>query len=127
MKLLKHILPASLLCCCAAAALTACSADDDLKGHVPSAPTIQVVSNDLLFTAPGGTSSVEVAVGSAALTATTDADWCTATVNGSVVTVSVQTNGDFEGRTAILTLKAGEAVRQLPVQQLGMELLILCC
>lgn len=122
MKLLKHILPASLLCCCVAAALTACSADDDLKGHVPSAPTIQVVSNDLLFTAPGGTSSVEVAVGSAALTATTDADWCMATVNGSVVTVSVQANGDFEGRTAILTLKAGEAVRQLPVQQLGMVL-----
>ena len=94
---------------------------DELTGYVPGDETIEVVANDLLFDAKEGTATVEVkATGSISVVLTSD--WCSATVNGNVVSVSVQTNRNFEGRTAILTIKTDRASRQLPVQQRGMVL-----
>lgn len=109
------------LCCGSAVAilLAACSSDDDLKGYVPNAETIEIVQNELLF--PSVSSSATVEVGTD-VTATLDATWCTATVSGHVVTVTAEANHSFEGRTALLTLTNGNASRHLPVQQLGMVL-----
>ena len=98
----------------------ACS-DDDLKGYLPEAETIRIVQNDLLFEAGGGSATVVVDA-DGTIAATADADWCAASVSGRVVTVTAQPNGSFEGRTALLTLTAGDARRQLPVQQTGMAL-----
>ena len=103
----------------AALLLAACSSDDDLKGYVPTAATIDIVQNDLQFTAQGNTATVQV---STPVTATVDAPWCTATASGNTVTVTAEPNTSFEGRTALLTLTAGDVRRQLPVQQLGMVL-----
>ena len=119
MKILKHILPACLLCCGVAAALTACSSDDDLTGYVPTAPTIEIQENNLTFPAQCSTATLSVGTN---VSVELNASWCTATVNGSVVTVTAEPNASFEGRTALLTLTAGDARRQLPVQQLGMVL-----
>ena len=111
---------AGLLCCGVTAVLTACG-DDDLTGYVPEGNAIHIVQNDLLFTAEGSSASVVVDAGGE-ITAKVNADWCTAAVSGYVVTVTTQPNSSFEGRTAVLTISAGQATRQLPVQQQGMVL-----
>ncbi len=98
-----------------------CSSDDDLKGYVPPSSIIRIVQNDLVFDAEGSSASVVVEA-DGGISATTDADWCVASVSGRLVTVTAQPNTFFEGRTAILTITAGEARRQLPVQQKGMVL-----
>lgn len=104
--------------CGFAAALTSCSGDDyqpDL-----AAPVI-VLKSDLLFEPQGRTGSVEVqAVGE--VTATVGSDWCTASVSGHVVSVTVSDNTSFEGRTALLTIRADGGQVQLPVQQRGIAL-----
>lgn len=96
----------------------ACSGDDELTGYVPQGESISVVKNDLLFPAVGGTATVEVS-SAVPVTAELDADWATATVSGQTVSVTAVTNTHYEGRTALLTLRAGDATRRLPVQQRG--------
>lgn len=93
--------------------------DDDLQGYVPQAETIHIVQNDLLFTAKGGSSSVVVEA-NGTVSAISDKSWCSVAVDGRVITVTVTDNFGFDGRTALLTITAGEARRQLPVQQQGM-------
>lgn len=94
---------------------------DELTGYVPGDETIEVVENDLLFDAREGSATVEVKA-SGSISAVLTSDWCSATVNGNVVSVTVQANRNFEGRTAILTIRTDRASRQLPVQQRGMVL-----
>lgn len=105
------LLPASLF--------MSCSSDDD---YAPATEqTLTIVSNDLLFGSAASSSTVVVEA-DGTLTATIDADWATATVNGQTVTVSVDDNLLTEGRTAVLTLTTATASRRLPIQQLGMVL-----
>lgn len=111
----------ALMGCGVAALLVSCG--DDADGYADSGESIRIVSNDLIFPAAGSTASVQVQTqGAAPLEAAVDADWCVASVDGLVVTVTAQPNYGFDGRTALLTLTSGQAVRQLPVQQLGMVL-----
>lgn len=103
--------------CGIAATVVACS-DDDLTGYVPDGQSITIVRNNLLFPAQGSTATVEVRA-SGSLSAQTDASWAHATVDGNIVSVTVETNTHYEGRTALLTLQCGEDSRQLPIQQRG--------
>ena len=119
MKRITHILRTVSVVCGLTAALVSCSSDDDLKGYVPESATIDVKENNLKFTAHAGTATLEVGT---AVQASLDGNWCTATVSGTTVTVSVEANSAFEGRTALLTLTDGKATRRLPVQQQGMVL-----
>lgn len=98
----------------------ACS-DDDLQGYVPQTETIRIVQNDLLFSSKGSSANVVVEA-EGTISADVDQPWCSATVSGSVVTVTVTDNASFDGRTALLTITAGATHRQLPVQQQGMVL-----
>ena len=116
-KTIAKVLTTLLLIGGAEGALTSCGSDD-LTGHVPASNTLPIVSNTLVFSAQGGTQAVEVKT-TETVTAELSADWCTASVNGSVVSVTVHSNDGYEGRTAVLTLRAGSASRQLPVQQRG--------
>ena len=97
--------------------LTACN-KDSLVGYVPATDDLPVVRNTLAFSVHGGTESVEVETAET-VTAQLSADWCTATVDGSVVTVTAEANTRYEGRTALLTLQAGSKRRMLAVQQAG--------
>jgi len=96
-----------------------CSGDDD-SAYTPG-ETIGIVANDLLIPAVGATATVQVNAVEP-VEATLTADWCTATVSGKTITVTAEANNHFDGRTALLTITAGTARRQLPVQQLGMVL-----
>jgi len=100
--------------------LTGCG-KDELTGYVPQAETISILHNDLTFSAQGATATVSVSA-DAPVTATTDANWCSASVSGTTVSVTVEPNTAFEGRTALLTIASGAATRTLPVQQRGMVL-----
>ncbi|MBQ8462963.1 MAG: hypothetical protein IJ544_02470 [Prevotella sp.] len=100
-------------------AMTAACSDDE-QGYAGTDETIGIVSNNLLFTSRGDTATVTLTASSGQVEATLNADWCSATVSGTTVTVIVQPNTSFDGRTALLTLRAGQAVRTLPVQQQGL-------
>ena len=105
---------------------TSCANDDDLKGYTPDAQPIRIVQNDLLFTSEGGSQTVLIDA-DGIIEAATDAPWCQATVSGHAVSVSVEANTAFSGRTALLTVSTStpsgtRATRQLPLQQQGMVL-----
>ena len=107
-----------LVCCGFAAATSSCGGDDN---NPDLTETITILSSDLIFEPLGRTGSVEVqAFGT--ITAELESDWCTATVNGNVINVTVEDNNTFEGRTALLIIHADGAQRKLPVQQRGMAL-----
>ncbi len=100
--------------------LVSCSDDDT---SVPdSSQDITIVSNNLIFEPTGGTGTLSVTTVSGSVQAELNATWCQATVNGSTITVTAEENPSFEGRTTLLTLRSGEASRQVPVQQRGMAL-----
>lgn len=120
MARLQNILTPAVLLGLMASVLISCG-DDDPVGYEPAGETISIVSNDLIFPAEGRTATLEVEA-PGVLEASLSADWCTASVSGHVVMVTAQPNFDFDGRTALLTLKSGQVTRQLPVQQLGMVL-----
>ena len=119
MNRFTHILRTFFIGSCFAAVLVACSSDDDLKGYVPQPDTIEIVENNLTFTAQAGTATLQVGT---PVQVSLDATWCVASVSGTVVTVSVDSNTGFEGRTALLVLTDGKATRRVPVQQQGMVL-----
>ena len=116
----RRSLLACSVCCAITAALVSCGTDD-LQGYVPQEQPIRIVQNDLLFTAEGSSASVVVDA-DGTVSAQADQPWCGVAVSGRVVTVTVADNPGFDGRTALLTITAGEARRQLPVQQQGMVL-----
>lgn len=120
MNRLRPVITAFLVGCGVATAIltSSCSGDDPV--YTPG-ESIAIVSNDLLFPAEGTTATVQVTA-AAPIAATLTADWCRAAVSGNTVTVTADPNTHFEGRTALLTITAGTARRQLPVQQLGMVL-----
>ena len=101
------------------AAFTSCDDEDNNFGTTEE--PIQIVSNDLVFSAEGQTATLQVLADGPIEASVSDA-WCAATVSGSVVSVTVEANYSFEGRTALLTLTTGNARRVLPVQQQGMVL-----
>lgn len=99
------------------AGFNACSSDDD--DYLESGQSIQITKSEVLFQAAASTGVVEfAAIGT--VTATTDRDWCTASVSGNSVNVSVTENGSLEGRTSLLTLKCGADSINVTVQQTGL-------
>lgn len=83
--------------------------------------SVTILKSDLLFEPLGRTGFVEVQA-QGVVTAELQSDWCSASVEGNMVSVTVEDNGSFEGRTALLTISADGAQVQLPVQQRGMAL-----
>lgn len=92
----------------------ACSSDD-YEEHVS---TLKVIESDLTFSNKAGSGYVEVE-SPTAITAKSSDDWCTATVNGTRVDVTVTSYPDIEARNAqIVIYNATDSVK-LPVYQSG--------
>ena len=72
-----------------------CSNDDDKETS-----SLQIVSSNVTFESAGGTGTIKVNAISE-ITATSNKDWCTVSVNGDIINVSVIENNDMSGRTAI--------------------------
>lgn len=106
-----------LLAALVVAGFTACSEDKDWG--IENESLIQVIKSDVLFQAAAGTGTV-VFNASEAVTVETDCSWCTATINGNTVNVSVTENGNLEGRTSQLILRCGSDSVHVMVQQTGL-------
>lgn len=104
--------------CVVAIVFTACGDDSN---DAADFETLNIVKSDLTFDPQGGTGSVEVQA-EGTVEAELNSDWCSAVVDRNVVTVTVDANTSYEGRTALLTVKAGTASVRVPVQQRGVAL-----
>ena len=82
---------------------------------------ITVVRQDLAFDPQSRTGTLEFQA-NGTVSASLTSDWCTAVVNGNVVSVTVTDNMSIEGRVAILTLTNGRNSLKVPVQQRGMAM-----
>lgn len=91
---------------------TACREGDD------PADDLAVVRSSLNFPSKGATGEIEVST-SKPYTAVADKEWCSIAVEGNLVRVSVTKNGDFESRSATITLTSGTKRLRLPVSQMG--------
>ena len=111
-RYLFYLLAASLL-----AGFTACSEDEDWG--VDGESLIHVTESNVLFQAGAGNGTV-VFDAAGQVTVETDREWCTATVNGNTVNVSVTENGNLEGRSSQLVLRCGSDAAYVTVQQLGL-------
>lgn len=109
---MKKILNILTLCCCIFWA--ACSDDDN-----PASSGIQVVStSDIDFTAAGGEGTIVVNA-AGAVSATSDKEWCTVTVEGTTVHVVAAASTEMTSRSALITISSGTESAQVPVIQQG--------
>lgn len=81
--------------------------------------TLTLDKTEITFDANGGSQTV-TATANAAVTAVSDQDWCTVTVNATKVIVEVAANNAAE-RTATVTVSCKTAKAVLTVKQSGME------
>lgn len=83
--------------------LCSCSNDNDVD-YTPK-ETLKLQNYDLLFDCYASQGSVSVQA-SGPVTAVAEQPWCTATVSGNTVNVSVTDNNSAEGRSCKITIKA---------------------
>lgn len=76
-----------------------------------------IVERNANFTAAGGDLTVTLSVEGDKVQS--DQDWCTASISGKVVTVSLEANPGLEGRTAKVTVSRGTENISFPVTQGG--------
>ena len=94
--------------------VTSCSDDDD-----SAVASLQVIKSDVSFTAIATTGTIEVQSNSA-ITAVSNQDGCTVTVNGNVVTVAVPTYTGLVGRNAVVEISNTlDSKVRVPVSQAG--------
>ena len=94
---------------------TSCS-DDDPTYTAPA--QLSLKSADAFFEAAGGTGSI-VVNSAESITATSNAEWLKAAVNGNTVTLTVAANDKLEGRSTNVVLKSATAVKEVNVTQRG--------
>lgn len=94
-----------------------CSSDDDEL----TMNELTVAQSDLNFMADGGSGSIVIVDAGVTLTATTniEADWCTVTVSGNVVTVKTKENTSVDGRSLKVIVKGGDKSVSVPCVQEG--------
>lgn len=85
----------------------------------PKEETLTLDKTEITFDANGGSQTV-TATANSAVTAVSDQDWCTVTVNATKVIVEVAAN-DAAERTATVTVTCKGAKAVLTVKQSGME------
>ena len=111
---MKKILSAIFLALAVSASYS-CSKQETEAGE-PQA--ISVKENNLKIPAKGGTGTIEFVTDSP-LEVSVDKDWCQASVEGAVVSVTASANDSYESRYATVTVKfAGQAL-DYTLQQFG--------
>lgn len=95
--------------------LMSCGDDDATYNSIQK---LEVSNAEVLFEAEGGTGSITVNT-SSGVTATTESTWLTVAANGNKVTVTAPLNSSLDGRSATITLKAGDAQAVVTATQKG--------
>lgn len=105
----------NILALCGCIFFAACSDDDNPAGN-----GVQVVStSDINFTAAGGEGTIVVSA-SGAVSATSDKEWCTVTVEGMTVHVVAAASTEMTSRSALVTISSGSEFAEIPVIQSGL-------
>lgn len=108
---MKKIFSIITLCLCTL--LVACSDEEAVTS------SLQVVATDGIdFSAASGEGTITVSA-TEAVTAASNKDWCTTTVEGNVVHVAVTTSSEVTSRIAVVTISAGTNSVDVPVIQAG--------
>lgn len=108
---MKKIFSIITLCLCTL--LVACSDEEAVTS------SLQVVATDGIdFSAASGEGTITVSA-TEAITATSNKEWCTTTVEGNVVHVAVTTSSEVTSRIALVTISAGTSSVDVPVIQAG--------
>lgn len=108
---MKKIFSIITLCLCTL--LVACSDEEAVTS------SLQVVATDGIdFSAASGEGTITVSA-TEAVTAASNKDWCTTTVEGNVVHVAVTTSSEVTSRIALVTISAGTSSVDVPVIQAG--------
>lgn len=108
---MKKIFSIITLCLCTL--LVACSDEEAVTS------SLQVVATDGIdFSAASGEGTITVNA-TEAITATSNKEWCTTTVEGNVVHVAVTTSSEVTSRIALVTISAGTSSVDVPVIQAG--------
>ena len=94
---------------------TSCG-NDDPTYNAPAQLSLKSV--DAFYAAAGGTGTIVVNT-SETITATSNVDWLTASVNGSTVTLTVAANNKLEGRSTNILLKSATASKEVNITQRG--------
>lgn len=110
---MKKIFSIITLCLCAL--WVSCSDEE----AVTTTSSLQVVATDGIdFSAASGEGTITVDA-TEAVTAQSNKDWCTTTVEGNVVHVAVTTSSEVTSRIAVVTISAGTRSVDVPVVQAG--------
>lgn len=108
---MKKIFSIITLCLCTL--LVACSDEEAVTS------SLQVVATDGIdFSAASGEGTITVSA-TEAVTAASNKEWCTTTVEGNVVHVAVTTSSEVSSRIAVVTISAGTNSVDVPVIQAG--------
>lgn len=103
-----------------ALSFTACSNDDNVGSQYLRENTVKIVKSDVSFSAKASTGAIEFTAPAGA-TVKLNSTWASAAVEGNKINVSVLDNPKIEGRSAQLTIKAGEDSTNVTIQQQGMS------
>lgn len=112
---MKHLYTLFILALCVC--FTGCSDDDENV-----VKQLKVVSSNVIFEYNGGTGTIEFSSQLPASVETT-ADWCKASLSNNTVTVTVDANNRAESRSAMVIIKSGDEVTEVPVYQDGEKLI----
>ncbi|MBQ2550762.1 MAG: BACON domain-containing protein, partial [Bacteroidales bacterium] len=109
---------------CVSAALFAASCGEKQSLEVDNTPKLRVVSHDVVFQPDGGTGSITVECESAitAEVQTTNSageKWCTATVDGKKINVTVGKYSGVESRYSNIIIKGADETLNVAVHQYG--------
>lgn len=96
---------------------TSCNDDEGIEYIQKS--SIKITSRDINFPAAASQGTIVVEAPSAFTVSTSDKGWCTTTVSGSTIQVSVEQNPGLEGRSSMLTIRCGADTTSVAIQQSG--------
>lgn len=106
-----------LLACLSLIGLASCS--DEVDNPYAHTPSLSIVSQDLTFSAASATKTFGVNAPDGITKVSTSMDWCTATIEGTNIKVTVAANGNKESRSSRVTVWSGADSVYVVVQQMG--------
>lgn len=106
-----------ILCALCVISYTSCNDDEGIE-YTQVSP-IKIISRDVNFPASASQGSIVVDAPGEFTISKTDQGWCTATISGSTIQVSVEENLGLESRNSMLTIRCGSDTTSIAITQAG--------
>lgn len=106
-----------ILCALCVISYTSCNDDEGIE-YTQVSP-IKIISRDVTFPASASQGSIVVDAPGEFTISKTDQGWCSATISGSTINVSVEENLGLESRNSMLTIRCGADTTSIAIIQAG--------